>query len=116
MRGFPGHVVLVHVALQRLLPLEAKDSAAQAVADFVLCRADFTPLAVFGFEERPAAQPVAPGAVERAGLRRDQLLRAAGIKVIQLPVDDLPREPALKALVAALPVESPPSSLMRRAS
>jgi hypothetical protein len=116
VRGFPGHLVLAHVALSRLLAVDAKDTARHGVADFVVCRADFTPLAVFGFADRLAAQPAGPGVGDRVNSRRDQLLRAAGIKVIHLSVDDIPREPALKALVAALPVDPPASRLMRRAS
>jgi len=116
MRGFPGHLVLAHVALSRLLTVEAADFARHAVVDLVLCRADFTPLAAFGFVSPLAAQPPGQAAASRVDLRRDQLLRAAGVKVIPLPVDDIPREPALKALVAALPVDTPAVRLVRRVS
>lgn len=116
VRGFPGHLVMAHVALSRLVAVETTDTAQHAVADLVVCRADFTPLAVFSFATRRAAQPAGPAAGARADLRRDQLLRAAGIKVIHLPVDDIPREPALRALVAALPLDPEAPRLMRRVS
>src|ERR1700732_269840 len=56
VRAFPGHVILVHVALSRLLAVDRATAATegpaiaargrQLVADFVVCRPDFTALAV----------------------------------------------------------------------
>jgi hypothetical protein len=122
VRAFPGHVILAEVAVARLLldhatvpdDLAAAERNRQWVADFVVCRSDFTALAVVEF-----VRDAAPG---DAGGRRDQLLWAAGIKVVRVAAADLPGELALKALVAALPVKAPtepPMSaepLMRHAS
>ncbi len=116
MRAFPGHIILAQVSLSRLLAVAGMDAAKHAVVDFVICRADFTPLAVVELEDRAVAQPSKRGDKTRGNPRQDQLLRAAGIKVIRLPVGDIPHEPALKALVATLPLDSSTSRMMRRAS
>jgi uncharacterized protein DUF2726 len=101
VRAFPGHVILVNVALSRLV-----------VAAFAVCKADFTPLAVLELEDCVQAK----GDSTDRHRRRDQLIQAAGIKVIRLMANDIPSESALKALVAVLPLTSSTSQLMRRAS
>src|ERR1700688_3812277 len=64
VRAFPGHVILAHVALSRLLAVDRTAAATegpaiatrgrQLVADFVVCRPDFTALAVVELEDRAA--------------------------------------------------------------
>jgi hypothetical protein len=101
VRAFPGHVTLVNVALSRVL-----------IGSFVVCKPDFTPLAVFELGDGtnlPAARSV-------RDRRKDQLLQAAGIKVIRLQAGDIPSELALKALLAVVPLKSSTDQLMRRAS
>jgi hypothetical protein len=122
VRAFPGHIILAHVALSRLLVVDRTDTAApgqatthrfrQWVADFVVCRSDFTALAVVELDDR--AKP--RDAQRERDRRRDQILHAAGIKVVRLPAGDIPHEPALKALVTTLPLNSSTAQLMRRAS
>jgi uncharacterized protein (DUF58 family) len=104
VRAFPGHIILSHMALSRLL-----------TAGFVVCRSDFTPLAVFEIDEA-AADAAAHVARRDRNRRKDKSLQAAGIKVIRLPVGDLPDEPALRALAAAHPLHSLTEQLVRRAS
>jgi hypothetical protein len=87
VRAFPGHIVLSQVALSRLLTLDRPETG---VADFVVCRADFTAMAVVELDHGQ----------ERCN---DAQLHAAGVKVIRLPRDDIPHERALRALVATLP-------------
>lgn len=111
VRAFAGHIILAHVALRRLLALDGTDGA-EAVADFVVCRADFTALAVIDLEERVKSRE----AQRDRHPHKDQQLQAAGIKVIRLPADDIPPEAALKALVATLPLNSSTAKLLRRAS
>ncbi len=89
VRAFPGHIVLSQVALSRLLVLDRTDAG---VLDFVVCRADFTALAVVELDH---------GEKDRS---KDQYLQAAGLKVIRLQGVDIPDERALKALVGTLPV------------
>lgn len=120
VRAFPGHVILAHVALARLPALdpaacvEHAETSARAhrhmAADFVICRPDFTALAVVEFADGPRNP-------ESRETRRckDQLLQVAGIKVLRVAAADIPGEHALKALVAALPVRNS-ANLMRRAS
>ena len=101
MRAFPGHVILVNVALSRVV-----------VGAFVVCKSDFTPLAVFELDEAPRL----PSSRSERHRRKDQSLQAAGIKMIRLPAADVPNELALKALMAALPLNSSTDQLVRRAS
>jgi len=122
VRAFPGHVILAHVAVSRLLAADPAASATegpalasrgrQLVADFVVCRPDFTALAVVELEDRAAGRD----SQRDKNRRKDQLLQSAGIKVVRLAADDIPNEPALKALVAALPVKSSTARLIQRAS
>jgi hypothetical protein len=119
VRAFPGHVILAHVALSRLLVDQATAADAQPthryrqmVADFVVCRPDFTPLAVVEFEDDANL----PDAQREKLRRKDQILQAAGIKVVRVAAGDIPPELALKALVAALPLKASTPQVMRRAS
>ena len=106
VRAFPGHVILAHVALSRLL-----------VANFVVCRPDFTAVAALELDEPTAessdAHRCATGHKHR---RKDLQIQAAGVKVIRIAAHDLPDERALKSLVAALPLSPPGAQAMRRAS
>jgi hypothetical protein len=101
VRAFPGHVILANVALSRLV-----------VAAFAVCKSDFTPVAVVELEDCAHAK----GDSSERHRRKDQLIQAAGIKVIRLMANDIPSESALKALVAVLPLTASTSQLMRRAS
>ena len=101
VRAFPGHVVLSHVAMSRL-----------ATVDFVVCRPDFTPLAVVELDDPESRQ----GAQRERSLRKDRSLQAAGVKVIHVPSADLPDEAALRALIASHPLHVSTDELVRRAS
>jgi hypothetical protein len=123
VRAFPGHVVLSQVAVSRLLAGRTAGMGGQAagnrfkdwVADFVVCRPDFTIVAVVELAGSATSRDA-----ERTRERKDESLRAAGIKVVRLPggdaLADIPNESGLKALVAALPVNSSTAQLLRRAS
>lgn len=119
IRALPGHVILAQVALARLVATDhcaaTGHHAAQRpplVADFVVCRPDFTPVAVVECDEGGM-----PGDAQRELRRRkDLLLQAAGIKVIHVAAVDLPRESALRALIAEPARNAPPAPLMRQAS
>jgi hypothetical protein len=122
VRAFPGHVILAQVALSRLLVVDPSASVVDAerstkgyrqlVADFVVCRPDFTALAVVEVDEGGKPRD----AQREKHRRKDQLLQAAGIKVVRVAAADIPNELALKALVAALPLNSSAAQVMRRAS
>jgi len=106
VRAFPGHVILAHVALSRLL-----------VANFLVCRPDFTAVAAVELDE-PAAESIDAqrSAMRHKYRRKDLQLQAAGVKVVRIAAHDLPDERALKSLVAALPLSPPSAQDMRRAS
>jgi len=121
VRAFPGHVILAQVALPRFLigdPVagtvldSSPDRPGAMVADFVICRPDFTAVAVV---ELGAAAGASGDARSDRRTPKEELLRSSGVKVLHVDAGDLPNEQALKALVAALPVQvsAPP---IRRAS
>jgi hypothetical protein len=122
VRAFPGHVILAHVALTRLPVLDqaatgpegkaAANRYKHLVADFVVCKPDFTPLAVVELDDRATPRD----ATRDRHRRKDQLLQSAGIKVVRLPANDIPNELALKTLVATIPLNSSTAQLIRRAS
>jgi hypothetical protein len=122
VRAFPGHVILAHVSLSRLLAADPAAGLAatqpsgnrcrQWVADFVVCRSDFSVLAVVEVDEGGKSR----AAQREKHRRKDQLLQAAGIKVVRVAAADIPHEPALKALVAALPLHVSAPESLRRAS
>ncbi len=60
--------------------------------------------------------PEASEPSRRRDRRQDGLLQAAGVKVIRVSARDLPHEAALKALVAAHPLNSSTEQLARKAS
>ena len=120
VRAFPGHIILSQVALSRLLMVDGVDAAggpgaaagpgisnrfSQLVVDFVVCRADFSAVAVVELE-RCDGRSRGRGAEFERQRRKCQYLRAAGVKVVGVAVNDLPSEAALKALVAALPLHA----------
>ena len=109
VRAFPGHIVLSKVALSRL----SSAAPADAVADFVVCRADFTAVAVLELDISSARRNDARRGDARRG---DAQLRAAGFRVIRLPADDIPGERALRALVAVGRVSGATGHLTRPAS
>jgi hypothetical protein len=121
VRAFPGHVILAQVAVARLLAADpaavaeqGRPPAARAklwIADFVICRPDFSAVAVVEIDDR-TSKPV-----PRDGQRAKHLfLQSVGVKVVRVAADDLPHEAALKTLGAALPLHASGSQLMRRAS
>ena len=125
VRAFPGHIVLAQVALAQLLEVDqaAATSGAKAanrfrpnqlsrwVADFVVCRPDFTALAVIELDT------AVPRNQQRdASDVKDQLLQVAGIKVVRVAANDIPQEAALKVLVATLPLNRSTPRLIRHAS
>jgi hypothetical protein len=106
VRAFPGHVILAHVALSRFL-----------MANFVVCRPDFTAVAAVELDEPTTKSSDAQRCAARhKHHRKDVQLQAAGVKVIRVAAHDLPDERALKSLVAALPLSPPGTQVLRRAS
>jgi hypothetical protein len=121
VRAFPGHIILAQVALSQLLEVDRSiangsvqsigNRFRQLVADFVVCAPDFTAVAVIELDDRSHQRTVQ----RQRDQRKDRFLQAAGIKVIRIPVLDIPSEAALKALVAVMPITPPVTRLARRA-
>jgi hypothetical protein len=123
LRAMPGHIVLAKVAMSQLLTVERAptrrhsqydaNQLRQLVADFAVCTPDFSAIAVIEVDRRVRQR-------ETQRLRdrwKNELLRAACIKVIRVPCTDIPNEAALKALIYIEP--SPPFAELedvRRAS
>ena len=122
VRAFPGHVILAQVALSQLLVVGNAPAGAdrhgisnrfrQLVADFVICRPDFSAIAVVELDD-PEARSEARIEKNR---RKDRFLTAAGVKVVRISSRDLPSELGLKTLVAILPANATTEQLLRRAS
>ena len=109
VQAFPGHVVLAQVALSQFLVVTQLTSNAarqsvfnrfrQLVADFVICGQDFTAIAVIELDDRLHSRPVQ----RERDQRKDAFLRAAGIKVVRIPVARLPVDAELRELVGVVP-------------
>ena len=114
VRAFPGHIVLSKVALSRL----SSAAPADGVADFVVCRADFTAVAVVDLAvSNDRLDDARRSDARRDDARRtDAQLQAAGVGVIRIPAADIPDERALRALVATLSLNGPTGRLARPAS
>ena len=123
LRAFPGRIILAKVAMSQLLAVERTptrrhsqydaNQLRQLVADFAVCTPDFSVIAVLEVDRR-----VRQRETQRVRDRwKNELLRAASVKVICVPCADIPHEAALKSLIDP----DPPSQLaeladMRRAS
>jgi very-short-patch-repair endonuclease len=123
VRAFPGHVILAQVAISQLLVVDGAPPSGegqgisnrlrQLVADFVVCKPDFTAVAVVELLDDRGEHG---DALIEKNRRKDRLLHAAGLKVVRVPAHDIPSELGLKTLVAILPPNSTAAQLMRRAS
>ncbi len=123
VRAMPGHIVLAKVAMSQLLAVERAptrrhsqydaNQLRQLVADFAVCSLDFSVIAVIEVDRRVRQR-------ETQRVRdhwKNELLRAARIRVIRVPCADIPHEAALKALVNIDPSPEPADlEDMRRAS
>jgi very-short-patch-repair endonuclease len=112
VQTFPGHVVLAQVALSQFLVVTqmAANSARQSVfnrfrhlvADFVICGPDFTAIAVIELDDRSHSRPVQ----RERDQRKDEFLRAAGIKVVRISVAQQPGDAELTQLVGVSAVRT----------
>lgn len=100
--AMPGHVVLAQVALSQLVGVKKGANFAAAfnrysrlVADFVLCRRDFSVLAVVELDDHYHDHPRRRDADQR----KNEVLQAAGIPVIRLNAAALPSEQELVQLL-----------------
>lgn len=122
LRALPGRIILAKVAMSQLLAVERTptrrhsqydaNQLRQLVADFAVCAADFSVIAVIEVDRR-----VRQRETQRVRDRwKNELLRAARIKVIGVPCADIPHEAELKALIDIDPPPLAELGDMRRAS
>jgi len=100
---YPDHKLFVQVALSQLIDVPEDHSERQSirnrfsqlVADFVLCRADLSVVAVIELDDRSHLR-----ADRRAAdARKNKALTDAGIRLVRIPAGRLPSEDFLLALI-----------------
>jgi hypothetical protein len=100
---YPDHIVVAQVALSQLLAVKPgtphwrsiRSRYKQLVADFVLCRPDFTVVAVIELDDSSHA---AAGRQD-ADQRKTKAVESAGIRLIRIPAGPVPSEGVLRQLV-----------------
>jgi hypothetical protein len=100
---FPSHIVFAQFALSQLIAVQSGTAARrslrnkyqQLVADFVLCRRDFTVIAVIELDDASHAQSAQ---LERDA-RKSKAIRSAGMRLVRLQWPIAP-DNELRALIA----------------
>ena len=99
---FPHHVILAQVALSQLIGVKSGVPRAQSirgryqqlVADFVLCRPDFTVAAVIELDDSSHER-----AIQRnRDAKKTMAIESAGIRMVRLPAGAIPTETELRQL------------------
>lgn len=111
--SYPQHRVFVQVALSQLLEVKPGTANGQAirnhfsqlVADFVLCRADFSVVAIIELDDSSHA------ATERqnADRRKTKAVESAGLRFVRIPAGELPSNDELRKLIEGNDVEPSPA-------
>jgi very-short-patch-repair endonuclease len=102
---YPQHRVFAQVALSQLLEVRPgtgnrraiRNHYSQLVADFVLCRDDFSVVAVIELDDSPHA------ATDRqdADRRKTKAVESAGLRLVRIPAGELPSHDELRELIEA---------------
>jgi Protein of unknown function (DUF2726) len=100
---YPDHTVFAQVALSQLLdvPLDTPDRQSirnrfsQLVADFVLCRADLSIVAVIELDDSSHARPDR----QYADARKSKAIQDAGLRIIRIAPGPIPSEAHLRELL-----------------
>lgn len=103
IRLFPEHKIFIQVALSQLIDVAKHNPERQSirarfkqlVADFVLCRADLSVVAVIELDDATHQRPVR----QAADARKTKALRDAGIRLARVPAGPLPSEAELRKLI-----------------
>jgi very-short-patch-repair endonuclease len=102
VRACPNHQILAQVALSQMIGAKKGERSramrnryAQLVADFLICRKDFSIEAVVELDDSSHKR----GDRQRADLRKSGVLEAAGIRLVRLSVAELPDEQALARML-----------------
>ena len=102
---YPNHKLFVQVALSQLLDVPEDQPQRQSirnrfshlVADFVLCRADLSVVAVIELDDRTHLRADR----QEADARKNKALADAGIRLVRIPAGRLPSEDFLRSLINA---------------
>ena len=120
VRACPNHYVLAQVALSQMIGTKkgkgfqsVRNRYSQLVADFVVCRKDFSVEAVVELDDKSH-----DGEKRKdADARKTGVLDAAGIRLIRVTVTDLPDERALAQMISpSLEVPEPAAVKLRPVS
>jgi uncharacterized protein DUF2726 len=102
---YPDHKIFVQVALSQLIDVDRNHPESdsirarykQLVADFVLCRADLSVVAVIELDDRTHEWPKR----KAADARKNKALADAGIRLVRVPAGRLPTTEKLRELLDA---------------
>jgi Protein of unknown function (DUF2726) len=108
---YPDHKLFIQVALSQLIDVDRKHPQSesirarykQLVADFVLCRADLSIVAVIELDDPTHEWPKR----QEADARKNKVLADAGIRLIRIPAGRLPSENELDTLIDASKKDRP---------
>jgi hypothetical protein len=100
---FPNHKIFVQVALSQLIDVpedrperqSIRDRFSQLVADFVLCRADLSVIAVIELDDRTHERRDR----QAADARKTKALADAGFPLVRIPAGALPSEERLRETI-----------------
>jgi very-short-patch-repair endonuclease len=100
---YPEYIVLAQVALSQLLGVKAgtpngqsiRNRYQQLVADFVVCRRDFTTVAVIELDDSSHA------ALKRldADQRKTSAVEASGLRLVRIPAGRIPSDPEIQQIL-----------------
>jgi len=102
---YPKHQVFVQVALSQLIDVDRNHPESesirarykQLVADFVLCRADLSVVAVIELDDRSHERRDR----QDADARKSKALADAGLRLVRIPAGALPSEEELREIIDA---------------
>jgi hypothetical protein len=100
---YPEHIILAQVALSQIIDVSPGTPNRQAirgkfkqlVADFVLCRSDFSIVAVIELDDPSHAQPHR----QDADARKTKAVESAGLTFVRIPAGPIPSETDLRRVI-----------------
>jgi len=100
---YPDYIVMAQVALSQLLEVNAgtpnwqsiRNRYQQLVADFVLCRRDFTAVAVIELDDSSHAASTR----QDADQRKTRAVEASGLRLIRIPAGPIPSDAEIQQIL-----------------
>src|SRR6202011_5187756 len=118
---YPEHIILAQVALSQIIDVSPgtpnrraiRGKFKQLVADFVLCRSDFSIVAVIELDDPSHAQPHR----QDADARKTKAVESAGLTFVRIPSGSIPSETDLRRIIpgitATQAVAAAPATMLR---